>query len=163
MVNQGFLQRQGCADVPGARMMQWLLSQIGEEEYTVVPQGTQVSVQNLGRSGGVCERADVQEPCERAPGLREESGVRRAWRHGRTWEECDHARLSVLGGHGHMGQACKGLGETAGGECKCGRGLQFIWSVHVRQDECARGPGSQCKRAQNVRAGLRVGHKPGRA
>lgn len=32
-------------------MLQWLLRQIGEEhEYTVVPQETQVSVQNLGGS-----------------------------------------------------------------------------------------------------------------
>lgn len=72
-MNQGFLQMQGRADVPGARTMQRLLRQIAEEDgYTVVPRGTQVSVQNLGSSGGVCERADVQEPCERAPGLREE-------------------------------------------------------------------------------------------
>lgn len=56
VTSHGFLQMKGCAAILGARMMQWLLSQIGEQdECTVMPQGIQMSEQYLGGSGGVCD------------------------------------------------------------------------------------------------------------
>ena len=55
-MSHGFLQMKGCAAILGARMMQWLLSQIGEQdECTVMLQGIQMSEQYLGGSGGVCD------------------------------------------------------------------------------------------------------------
>ena len=55
-MSHGFLQMKGCAAILGGRMMQWLLSQIGEQdERTVMPQGIQMSEQNLGGPGGVCD------------------------------------------------------------------------------------------------------------
>lgn len=33
--------------------------------------------------------------------------------------EGDHARLSVLRGHGPMGEACMDLGKTGDGGCHC--------------------------------------------
>ena len=55
-MRHGFLQMKRRVAILGARMMRWLLRQIGEQdECTVMPQGIQMSEQNLGGSGGVCD------------------------------------------------------------------------------------------------------------
>lgn len=55
-MSHGFLQMKGRAAILGARMMRWLLWRIREQdECTVMPQGIQMSEQNLGGSGGVCD------------------------------------------------------------------------------------------------------------
>ena len=65
----------------------------------------------------------------------------------------------MLRGPGHVVRLGR-PGQNQGGGVPVWEGSAIRWSVHVQQDECAEGAGNQRKRAWNMKAGLRAGHKP---
>lgn len=93
-------------------------------------------------------------------GLREEAGVRRVWQHGRI-----RKYATMWGSVCTVDTSTRGRHTRAGGQ---NGGAVLVWegsTIH-RITACEAGmsvqggPGSQCKRAQNIRTRLGAGDEP---